>query len=150
MSDDGSQGGRGNDGGRGGSDDGNGGPPPEQSGDEGPSTMEKVVMVVSVTFTVLLFAYVVWQAAVTPSGVAPEANVIGTSQMADGDVRVNVEIVNSQDIGLLTATVEVDCTTPAPSVDFQHVPADGRMTGYLTCPPGTSNATASVSAWIEA
>lgn len=118
-------------------------------GSDEPSTAEKVVMGISVTFTVLLFAYVLWQAIITPSAVSPEANVIGTSTMTDGDVRVRVELINNQDIGLTLATVEVDCSSPPPELEFQHVPADGRVTGYVTCPSGTSSPEASVSTWIE-
>lgn len=115
-----------------------------------PSTAEKAVMAISVAFTVLLFGYVIWQAAVTPSTGSPEANVVGVSTMEDGSVRVNVELINERDLGLITATVEVDCASPPPEIAFQNVPADSRSTGYVTCPPGTSNPSASVSAWIEA
>lgn len=117
---------------------------------DGPSHAEKAVMAISVAFTLALFAFVVWQAVTTPTGVPPQASVVGTQSMDDGSVRVTVRLLNPSDVGLQLVTVEVGCTTPPPEVQFQNVPADDYQVGYVRCPGGTTNPNASVSWWIEA
>ena len=130
------------------SDDGNGGD--QGSEESGPSTVEKAVMVISVGFTLALFAFVIWQAMMTPTAVDPTVSVLGTQQMANGDIRVEVRFTNPSDIGIQSATVEVNCDSPSPEIDFQHVPADDYQVGYVACPSGTENPEASLSSWIEA
>lgn len=49
-----------------------------QSGKQETSTAEKAVMVISVTFTVLLFAYAGWQMASAPPTGPPEVSVVET------------------------------------------------------------------------
>lgn len=107
-------------------------------------------MVASAGFTLLLFTYLLWQAVTTGGAADPMATVIGTEPLPSGDVKVNVALRNAQDVGLVMATVEVDCDTPPSELTFEHVPADDRRTGHVICPPGTENPTASVSTWIEA
>lgn len=120
------------------------------TGEGGPSTAEKVVMAISVAVTVALFAFVIWQAMSTPTGVAPQATVVGTQSMADGSVEVAVRLTNPSGVGLQIATVEVNCTSPPPEIQFQNVPADDYQVGYVVCPNGTTDPGASVSWWIEA
>ena len=142
-------GGNGNDsGGENGNSNG-GGNSQESSGEGTPSTAEKAVMAISVAFTVMLFAFVIWQALMTPTGIPPQASVVGTQSMADGGVKVTVRLTNPSDVGLQMATAEVNCTSPPPQIQFQHVPADDYQIGYVKCPSGTSNPEASVSWWIE-
>lgn len=132
-------------GGGGGSDGGGGSGGDEQS----PSTAEKVVMVVSVTFTVALFAFAAWQAVSPPAGEAPTADVVGQRTTASGDVVFTVEVANPQDVGLRRATVEAACTSPPTEVGFEMVPAGGTRRGQMVCPPGTATPDVSVASWIE-
>lgn len=111
---------------------------------------ERILVAASVIFTVVLFSFVLWQAATTPTTAEPTATVTGTETLPSGDVKVSVSFRNAQDIGLVIATVEVDCDTPPPELTFEHVPADDRRAGYVICPPGTTNPTATVSTWTEA
>ena len=122
----------------------------DESDDEGPSLADRLIVVTSTVFTLLLFAYVIWQGATTPIDASPTATVVGTDTLQDGSVEVTVEFENPQDIGLVSATVEVDCGTPPPELTFDHVPADDRRTGYVICPSGTENPSASVTSWTEA
>lgn len=140
----------GNDGGTNGGGDGSPGGSGQDSGENGPSTAEKAVMAISATFTVLLLAFVIWQALATPVGVPPQAAVVGTQPMPDGGVEVAVRLTNPGDGGLRTVTVEVACTGPPREIQFQHVPADDYQEGYVACPPGMTEPNASVSWWIEA
>lgn len=114
------------------------------------STAEKAVTAISVAFTVLLIAFVVWQAVTATSSGAPQVRLLETSAMESGDVRVYVEVTNPQDIGLETVIVEANCTTPPPELTVEHVPAGGREVGYLVCPPGATNPDVSAAAWQEA
>lgn len=114
------------------------------------SWIERALMAVSGIFTMILLLFVLWQALTTPASVDPMAAVTATETLANGDVRVTVTFRNEQNGGLTMALVEVDCDTPPPALTFEHVPADDRRTGYVICPPGTTNPTASVSAWTEA
>lgn len=107
-------------------------------------------MAISVALTLALFAFVVWQAMTTPTGIPPQASVVGTQSMPDGSVEVTVRLDNPSDVGLQMATVEVDCTSPPPEIQFQNVPADDYQVGYVRCPGGTSGPDASISWWIEA
>lgn len=119
-------------------------------GDRRETRVERLVMAVSVVFTLLLFAYVSWQAVTTPSAAEPSAAVTGTEQLTTGQVAVTVTLRNEQDIGLVSATVVVDCGTPPPEITFEHVPTAGRRIGTVVCPAGTTAPNATVSAWIEA
>lgn len=118
--------------------------------DEDASWVERFLMATSAAFTVALFAFVVWQAATTPAGGVPTAQLADTDTLPNDDVLVTVTFRNQQDVGLVVATVEVDCDTPPPELTFEHVPADDRRTGHVVCPPGTENPTVTVSTWIEA
>lgn len=123
---------------------------PDDGEDKSASPAERLLMVVSSVFTVALFAFVLWQASTTPVMAEPTATIIGTETLPGGDLKVTVDFRNEQDVGLVMATVEVDCDTPPPELTFEHVPADDRRTGYVICPPGTENPTATVSTWTEA
>lgn len=141
----------GNDGGNGGTNGSDGDANDGGDGSNGgTSAAEKAVMAVSVAFTVLLLAYVLWQAVTATSVGAPSARVLGTTTMESGDVRVHVEVTNPQDVGLETVIVEANCDTPPPDLTVEHVPAAGREVGYLVCPSGTTRPNVSVSAWQEA
>ena len=136
------------DGGNGSNGGGNGGD--QGSEDSGPSTVEKAVMVISVGFTLALFAFVIAQALTTPTAVNPTVSVLGTQPMENGDVRVEVRLTNPSDVGIQFATAQVNCTSPPPEIQFQHIPADDYQIGYVVCPSGTTDPNASVSSWIEA
>ena len=131
------------DGGRDG-DDGDG------SSDRERSTVEVVVMVVSVLFTVSLFAFVGWQVVSGPTATEPRGTAVDTRTVANGSVVVTVELRNRQDIGLLSATVGADCSTPPPEVMFEYIPASSNRRGNLVCPPGSETPTVSVSSWVNA
>lgn len=118
--------------------------------DAGASWAERLLMVISVAFTLALFAFVIWQGATTPAAGEPTAQVTGTETLPSGDVKVAVDFRNPKDVGLIRATVEVDCDTPPSELQFEHVPAEDRRTGHVICPPGTENPSATVSTWIEA
>ena len=113
------------------------------------STIEKVVIAVSVTFTVLLFAYAGWQIVTTPQATTPEATVVGTERLDSGDVAVTVRLRNPRDVGLVTATVESDCASPPAEVQLSYVPASTTRTATLVCPPGTTDPTVSVANWVS-
>lgn len=123
---------------------------PSDDEGEGSAWAERLLMAASVVFTVLLFAFVLWQASTTAAVAEPAATVTETEPLPGGDVKVTVSFRNAQDIGLVAATVEVDCDAPPPEITFEHVPAGDRRTGQVVCPSGTENPTASVSTWIEA
>ena len=107
-------------------------------------------MVVSVLFTVSLFVFVGWQVVSGPTAADPQATVVDTRTAANGSVVVTVELRNRQEIGLVSATVEVDCATPPPTVQFSYVPADSVRRGRLVCPPGTNDTSVGVSSWVNA
>lgn len=132
--------------GDGGDDDGSGGGSGE--GSNGIPTAETVVMAVSVAFTLALFGFALWHALVGPGAVAPTVSVVD-SQPAPGGVQYTVVLSNRGDLGLVTATVEADCTDPPVEVVFENVPADGRRTGTVVCPPGTVDPAVSVTSWIQ-
>ena len=131
-----------------------GGPPGEEhGGPEGktPGTAEKAMMAVSVLFTVAVLAYAGWQVVTSPAATpAPEAEVVGTETLSDGRVAVTVQLNNRLDRGLIVATVESQCASPPPSVQFSYLPADSTRTGTLVCPAGTENPSVSVASWVEA
>lgn len=117
---------------------------------EGPSTAEKVLIGISVAFTLLLFGYVAWQAVQPPGSAHPQAKVVGTEQLSNGSVAVHVELTNPGNAGLISATVEASCDQPPPDTTLEYVPAGGREQGVLVCPPGTTRPDVSVSAWVPA
>lgn len=121
-----------------------------EGADERSSWAEHLLMVASAVFTVLLFAYVIWQGATTPVGAAPTATVVGTERFAGDEVKVTVAVQNPQDVGLVMVTVRVGCDAQSPELVFEHVPADDRRRGYAICPRETENPTATVSTWTEA
>lgn len=140
-------GGNGSNGSDGGGSGGNGGGD-QSNGKQGASTVEKVVMVVSVLFALSLLAYGGWQMAVTPDATTPNATMVGTDATPSGDVAVTVRLRNPRDVGLVSATVESDCTTPSPEVQFTYVPASTTRQATLVCPPGTTAPDATVVNWV--
>ena len=116
---------------------------------EGPSTARRVVIGVSVAFTVLLFAYAGWQMVTPPQTDVPRASIVGTEAGQDGSVAVTVRLRNPKDVGLITATVESNCSSPPARVEFSFVPASTTRTGTLVCPPGTTDPTVSVASWVS-
>lgn len=121
----------------------------ERQREQEPSTAETAVAAASVAFTLALLGFVAWHAWTVPAAENPQTSVVATSQMPDGSVEATVELVNDQDVGVVSATVAVDCGSPPPEVTFTNVPAGGRMTAKVVCPPGTANPTASVRTWQE-
>ena len=114
------------------------------------STVEVAVMVVSILFTAALFTFAGWQMVSGPTTAQPQATVVGTETVANGSVVVTVELRNRQDIGLVSATVGADCSTPPPEVRFEYIPASSNRRGNLVCPPGSETPTVSVSSWVNA
>lgn len=137
----------GGNGGNGNGGNGNGG----NGGDDGPSTAEKAVTVVSVLFTLLLLAFLISQALNVPAEATPEAHVERVEELPGNRTAVTVVMRNPSNEGLLTATVAVGCTQPPPTISFTHVPTDGRQKAVLVC-PGTvdSDVTANVTVWQSA
>lgn len=119
-------------------------------GERSPSLVEQAIMVVSVIFTVLLFAFVTVQAVTTPVESAPEVTVVDTGTSDNGEVLVTVRFRNPAAVGYLSVTVESDCTDPATSLRFSNVPASGERTGTIVCPPGTTDPNVSVVSWVRA
>lgn len=120
------------------------------TGDTESMWAERLLMAASVVFTVMLFSFVLWQASTTPATAEPTATVTETETLSGGDVKVTISFQNAQDVGLIMATAEVDCDTPPPELTFEHVPADDRRTGYVICPPETTDPIVTVSTWTEA
>lgn len=115
-----------------------------------PSAAEKAVMVVSIAFTVSLFAFAGWQMAMAPSdGAEPEVSVVGMEPMEDGSVAVTVRLRNPRNVGLISATVSSNCTSPPTELEFSYIPADSDRTGTLVCPPGTRTSSVSVVSWVS-
>lgn len=122
----------------------------QSSDDEESSWAERLLVAVSAGFTLLLLSYVVWQSMMIPVTAEPTATITETESLSSGDLKVTVELRNAQYVGLVMATVEVDCATPPPEITFEHVPADDRRTGFVVCPSGTQQPNVTVSTWTEA
>lgn len=117
--------------------------------DEGPSTAEKTVIALSVALTLVLFAYAGWQMAFGPTTAAPEVTVEGTDRLANDSVAVSVRLRNPSGAGLITATVQSNCSSPSQTVQFSYVPSASTRTGTLVCPPGTTEPSVSMANWIS-
>lgn len=122
----------------------------DEPSDDGTAWAERILIGVSTAMTILLIAFVIWQGMTVPETAEPTTRVSDTATLPNGDVKVTVTLRNSQDVGLVMATVEVDCDAPPPELTFEHVPANDRQTGYVICPPATAEPTAVVSSWTEA
>lgn len=121
---------------------------PDGGGSDEVSTTEKVIMVASAAFTLALFGVATWYALTGPGVVDPTVQVAGSHAGPGGDVVFTVRLVNSGDVGLVSATVEAGCTEPPAEIVFENVPAAGRRTGTVVCPAGTDDPSVSVSSWI--
>lgn len=105
-------------------------------------------MALSVAFALCLLAFAGWQIATPEVRTAPEASVVDTETLRNGDVAVTVELRNPSDVGLVSATVESNCTTPPASVGFSYVPASSTRRGTVVCPARTADAPVSVADWV--
>lgn len=114
----------------------------------GLSTVEKVVMVVSLTVTVGLFGFAVWQVFAGASMAEPTANVTGVQGEAANVTYYGVSLENEGDAGLVSATVTVDCPEPSRTVTFENVPANGNRNATVSCPANRSAPSAQVVSWI--
>lgn len=112
-----------------------------------PGPVEKAFMVLSVLVTLSLFGYVAYQGVMAPD--TPDGTVVvtGTKTVADG-VEVDVRLDNKGSVGYRSVTVEVDCGEIPPQVTLENVPAQGRRTATLLCPPGTDDPSATVAAVV--
>lgn len=113
------------------------------------SAAEKAVLAISIVLTVVLFAYGGWQIVSPPQGPVPEAAITETQPLEDGSVAVTVELRNPTDVGLVTATVQSNCSSTPPQVEFSYVPASSTRTGTLVCPPGTTDPSVSLTNWVN-
>lgn len=113
------------------------------------STAEKAVILLSVAVTLLLFAYAGWQMAFGPTSAAPQVTVEGTERLANDSVAVTVRLRNPGDVGLITATVQSNCSSTPQTVQFSYVPAASTRTGTLVCPPDTTDPSVSMANWIS-
>lgn len=116
--------------------------------------LERIVAVISVTFTVLLLCFVLWLGVTTSEGAVPSAAVESVESPPYGDggpehLRVTVRLENRGESGIDAAVVAVECGSAVRTVRFTHVPGDGHETATVTCPVGTTP-TATVENWNEA
>lgn len=114
----------------------------------GPSRTELAMIGISVLATLTLFVYVLVQAVQAPPGPQLTAEVERVEQDEKG-LLVHVLLRNEGGVGVRSATVEVPCEDPAPSITFQNIPAQGLRRGAVVCPPGSGNLTASLTGWVE-
>lgn len=121
----------------------------ESGQQQGASPAEKVVMVISIVTTVLLFAYAGWQIVTLPQAGTPEATVVETASIQNGSVAVMVQLRNPSDSGLITATMGANCTSPPAQVMFSYIPASSTRTGTLVCPAGTTDPFVSLANWVR-
>lgn len=128
----------------------NGGGGGQSSGKQGTSTAQLAVMVVSVLFTLSLLAYGGWQVVTAPEATTPTVSVAETETLPVGDVAVTAQLSNPSYVGLVSATVEANCTTPPPSVELRYVPASSTRRATLVCPGGTTDPGVSVTDWVRA
>lgn len=122
----------------------------DRSDQQEASTAQKVITAISIVFTLLVFGYVAWQTVTPAPGTHPQAEVLSTERLTDGSVAVEVRISNPSNVGLLSATVEVECAESSRSISFSDVPAVGQQTGVVACPSEVTNPEASVANWIPA
>lgn len=114
------------------------------------SAAEKAVTAASLLLTLALFAYVGWQGWTAPAEGEPEAMLGTVEATPEGDALVTVHLVNHARAGLREAGVEVHCGDAPIEVQFQHVPAEGRRSATVRCPPGTIEPRVEVAYWIQA
>ncbi|WP_255196178.1 hypothetical protein [Halorarius litoreus] len=122
-----------------------------ETSDELPSisTVELVVMVVSVVFTVSLFLFATWQAVTGAGMAAPVVGVTETSVEPGGTVVYTLELRNPGSVGLVRATVSAACASPPVTLTFENVPAGGRRVGTVVCPAGTTDPQLTVESWVH-
>jgi hypothetical protein len=133
--------------------DGSDGAGSNEDGRDPSDRLERVVATVSVAFTVVLLAFVLWQAATTPSEAVPTASIetVETPPYRDSGpetLRVTVRFDNEGGVGIESATVGVECGGADRTLQFDHVPADGYKTTTVTCPVG-SEPSVTVESWTD-
>lgn len=112
--------------------------------------LERAVVVVSVLLIASTLGYVLWQASVTAEVANPRVNVQSIEPVDGGEhLHVTVELDNRRGPGLASTQVAVECGGTEREVEFEHVPAGGRRTATVTCPPG-SEPEAVVETWKDA
>lgn len=119
-------------------------------GDEDVSAVEIGIMVVGVVVAAALVGFAVSQGLAGDGAAAPTVTVTDQRSLDDGRTAVAVRLENDMDVGLVSATVAVECTDPPAEVTFENVPADGVRTATVVCPSGTADPGASVSGWTAA
>ena len=115
---------------------------------QGISTIQKIVIVVTVAFTLFLFAYAGWEILTPPAAEAPQASVVETERTADGEVAVTVQVYNPKDVGLISVTVQSHCSSQSVQVQLSYVPASATRTGTVVCPPGKTDPRVSIESWM--
>lgn len=120
-----------------------------QGAGDGPTLVERAVTAVSIVVTLLLFAAVLWQAAVAPTNQAPTATVVETAPAQDGGVRVSIVVANPSVAGFESVSVSVNCTDPPVELVYEHLPAGDRRTKQVRCPSWNRSTTVSVTSWTK-
>lgn len=104
------------------------------------------MMALSILLTALLFGYLVLQAYTAPDTPVLVVEVEQVERTSDA-LQVHVVLRNDGGVGVRTATVEVLCEEPAPSMTFMNVPASGKRRGVIVCPADADDITARVASW---
>jgi hypothetical protein len=115
-----------------------------------PSLWEKLMMVASALVTIGLVAYTAYHGLSAPSEAPPRVEIVGAEPGPGGEVVLLIELSNDAAVGLLRAVVEVDCDDPPPEATFEQIPAGGRDSARLVCPPGKENPKARLVMWESA
>lgn len=121
---------------------------PEDDRDK-PGPIAIAAMTISIVVVGAVLGYMVWQAATLPSDALPEASIARIETGEAGGRLVHVEVSNPSSGGWRHVSVSVDCEDPPPSVELANIPALGRRSAILTCPPGDGNITASVDSFVR-
>jgi hypothetical protein len=110
---------------------------------------EGIVVAISAILVVVLLGYAAWQTATASGAVSPQTHIEDTTTQSDGSVIVTISLSNPQDHGFEQVTVTTACEKKSIPVLFEHIPAMGRETAQVICPPGTDHPTVSLSSWIK-
>lgn len=111
------------------------------------SPAQQAVMGAALLLTAGLLGYTAWQAWTAPAEAMPRAEV-GEVVEDERGRSVVVRFWNDGGVGVLRATVEVTCGEAAETLEFEHVPANGRQVGIVRCDEGEPRAR--VVAWAQA
>ena len=113
------------------------------------STAQRLVTVLSLALTLVIFAALVWQAVTAPAGQQPRVSVVDTTALSDGNEVVTVAVENPAAVGFESVTVDVGCTDPPVTETVEHVPAGDRRAVHVVCPDWNGSASARVRSWTE-